>query len=340
MLEKPGISAVELFAQDFPDIDFVIDDLLPTGFCVLAGKSKSGKSWLVLNWAIAVASGKPALGCLPVAPGPVLYIANEDDPRRLKNRLCQILVNSEPPSELTFIPRNHWPLLDKRDEDELTGLDHVRMWLSSVKNPKLVIIDTLSASFSQDSRSRKKPLLKEDYDLVRPLMDLANSCQIALILVHHTRKQDAEDAMDLISGSTGFMAASDTAMVLKRKRGRNDAELHVATRQFEDPAPLSLQFSGGIWTVLSCQEGPRLSEHQSLIIKTLESVDGPLGPKELASATGIAEGTVGTLVRRLNERGDILNPERGKYTVKTVRNVSTDSLNRSHSDDYDKLTGG
>jgi RecA-family ATPase len=58
---------------------------LPEGLTLPAGKPKLGKSWLALSVAFAVAAGGVALGTYPVAQGEVLYLALEDNERRLQS---------------------------------------------------------------------------------------------------------------------------------------------------------------------------------------------------------------------------------------------------------------
>ena len=49
---------------------------------------KSCKTWLALEMAVAVASGRPCLGRFPVPrPGPVLLFGAEDAPHQLKGRI-------------------------------------------------------------------------------------------------------------------------------------------------------------------------------------------------------------------------------------------------------------
>lgn len=58
---------------------------------------------------------------------------------------------------------------------------------------------------------------------------------ICLMVVHHTRKQKADDAFDMISGTNGLMGATDGAFLLqKEKRTSNTATLEVSGRDQQD----------------------------------------------------------------------------------------------------------
>jgi RecA-family ATPase len=61
------------------------------GAAILAGRPKIGKSWLALDWSIAVARGGFCFGDIHCQEGDVLYLALEDNKRRLKFRLAKIL---------------------------------------------------------------------------------------------------------------------------------------------------------------------------------------------------------------------------------------------------------
>lgn len=74
-----------------------------------------------------------------------------------------------------------------------------------------------------------------DYEVVGKLKRLADDCGICLLLVHHTRKQQADDKFDMISGTNGLLGAADGAFLLqKEKRTDGSAILDVAGRDQQD----------------------------------------------------------------------------------------------------------
>jgi hypothetical protein len=79
----------------FPAIRWVIEDLVPGGLAILAAKPKLGKSWLMLDTAVAVAQGGEVLG-KTTAKGDVLYSALEDSLRRLKDRMKKVAPDGWP----------------------------------------------------------------------------------------------------------------------------------------------------------------------------------------------------------------------------------------------------
>ena len=67
------ITAKKLYDMKLPPIRFVVEGLLPQGLHVFAGPPKIGKSWLLMQLALAVASGKPFWG-LETEQGSVLSL--------------------------------------------------------------------------------------------------------------------------------------------------------------------------------------------------------------------------------------------------------------------------
>ena len=97
LMQHVGARSVEdLLKREFPPIKWAIPDIVPEGVTLLSAREKMGKSWLVLGWLLAVATGGKALGCKQVEQGAVLYLALEDSERRLKDRIKEILKELPP----------------------------------------------------------------------------------------------------------------------------------------------------------------------------------------------------------------------------------------------------
>ena len=96
----------------------------------------------------------------------------------------------------------------------------------------LIIIDTLQKvrEVGGDSYS-----YANDYEIITRLKQFADRYGICILLVHHTRKQTADDKFDMISGTTGLLGAADGAFLLqKEKRTSNAATLEVSGRDQQD----------------------------------------------------------------------------------------------------------
>ena len=97
------LTAAELLGLELPPIRWSVQGLIPEGVTLLAGKPKLGKSWMALGIAIAISTGGVAFGTRAVEEGDVLYMALEDNHRRLRKRLGK-LVTGEVPERLHSLP--------------------------------------------------------------------------------------------------------------------------------------------------------------------------------------------------------------------------------------------
>ena len=95
----------------------------------------------------------------------------------------------------------------------------------------MIIIDTLQKIREIDGQYS----YAKDYEVIGTLKRLADACGICLLLVHHTRKQQADDKFDMISGTNGLLGAADGAFLLhKEKRTAGCAILDVSGRDQQD----------------------------------------------------------------------------------------------------------
>lgn len=289
------VTARALMAMNFPEPKWVVPGILPEGTTILAGKPKMGKSWLALEVAVAVASGGVALGKERVEQGSVLYLALEDNLRRLQSRLTKLLRGGVAPNKLELI--TEWPRLDDG------GLAVLETWLTSHPDARLLILDTLEKV--RGKRAGKNPY-GEDYQAVEPLLSLAARRNVAVLIVHHLRKQGAEDPLDEVSGSTGLTGGVDGVLVLKRERGRADAYLHVTGRDIEDEQELALNWDKdtATWTIAGEAEEYRMSRERQEIVDCLHSIGGPAAPKEVSDALGKDHNSVKQLMWKMDKDAD------------------------------------
>jgi len=206
-----GTTGAQLLKRRIPQPREVVPGLLTVGTSLLCGKAKLGKSWMALELAVAVATGTKAMGSIPVGPKDALYLALEDNHRRLKSRLETVCHDRPPPERLHLFVE--WPRLD------CGGLEALQQWCT-VDRPetRLIIVDTLAKVRPLDAKST----YHNDYNLLSGLTQLAHKNKLSLVIVHHLIKRSNADWMDDIQGSVGLSAAVDTVMHLSRARGDGD----------------------------------------------------------------------------------------------------------------------
>ena len=304
---------------------WVIPDILPEGLLLLCGKPKLGKSWLGLGIALDTASGGYALGKKQVERGEVLYLALEDNERRLQSRVNVVLQSDR--YKDTGIPdgleiATEWPRIGEG------GIEQLEQWISEHPSARLIIVDTW-AKIAPKAQGRQQAQYTEDYDALAPLKKLADTHRIAIVAVHHLRKMGGEDILDQITGSTGLTGACDGFLVLKRERGRFDAELFVTGRDIQDEQTYKLSFDkvSAIWTLEgNAEELARGVVQQEILDLLRENPDG-LTVKEVAESLDNKNiYTTRTLLNRLVEQGKLEHPQnRYKCVVPVVSVVSGSS---------------
>ncbi|WP_137391676.1 AAA family ATPase [Rhodoligotrophos defluvii] len=300
-----GYTAHELQRKSFPPLRYVVPGYIVEGLTILAGRPKLGKSWMTLDWALSVACGGPAFGSVMCEEGDVLYAALEDNERRMQRRIEQMLPEGLYwPSRLTIT--HSLPRLDE------AGLAELETWRQSVDSPRLVAIDTFAKV--RPIRRSSDNAYDADYAVLVPLQEWAADNGIAVVIVHHQRKMDAEDPLDSVSGSTGLTGAADTTLVLSRKsdgvtlygRGRDIEEIETA---------MKLDQSRGQWLVLGNAEDVRRSDERKQLLAALQEAGGALGPRDLADVTGISYDNVRQTLVRMARAGEIEKTGRGKYVT-------------------------
>lgn len=297
-------TADELMRVEFPPQRWAVPGVIAEGSNLLAGPPKLGKSWLALNLGVAIASGGLALGKVPVDQGDVLYLALEDTGRRLQDRLRRVLHDDPAPPRLTL---ETWcqPLAEG-------GAAYVEEWLGWHPDARLVIVDVFSRVRGQVSERANR--YDADYAAMASLKDIADRCGVPFLVVHHTRKQAAEDFLDTVSGTHGLAGAADAVLVLARSRGSAEATLKVTGRDVEE-AEYALNFAAdiGTWQML---DGPASDYEQSnerrRILTAVRETPGA-GPKAIADASGVKYDVVKHLVRKMVDADQLDTDGDGHY---------------------------
>lgn len=216
------VSMTELFDNVYQSRPPIIDGLLCRGMYLFVGAPKMGKSFLMGQIAYHVSTGTPLWG-FHVRQGTVLYLALEDDFGRLQERLYRMFGTAENEKLFFSVAAKQ---LGKGLDEQLTR------FLREHPDTSLIIIDTLQKvrEVGGDNYS-----YANDYQIITRLKTFADAYGICLMVVHHTRKQKADDAFDMISGTNGLMGAADGAFLLqKEKRTSDAATLEVSGRDQQD----------------------------------------------------------------------------------------------------------
>ena len=229
------VNADNLLYTSLDETEFIIEDILPIGLHIFCGAPKVGKSWLMLDICIKVSKGEEIWN-LKTNKCDVLYLALEDTYQRLQKRLFKL--TNEIDSNF------HISIESNKIANGLTS--QLEQTLKKYPDIKLIVIDTLQKVRKQNNDIN----YSNDYTDISLLKQFADKNKIAVILVHHLRKQDDSDVFNRISGTTGIMGSSDTTFILEKKsRDDSVATLFVTGRDVEYQT-FTLRFEECRWNLL------------------------------------------------------------------------------------------
>jgi hypothetical protein len=329
---KPFVtSAANLRIKKFPPLRFIVEGFIVEGCTLLAGKPKLGKSWLMLDMALATSLGRYCLGNVKRDQGGVLYLALEDNERRLQKRIEKLLGASftEWPAGCLFA--TEWPRANEG------GIQDIQEWIKRTENPRLIVVDVL-AMFRPTTGSRET-LYEADYGAIKGLQALASEFHVAIVIVHHTRKSGSEaDPFEKVSGTLGLSGAADTTIVLDRdghgstlySRGRDIEEIEKAVTF--DPKTYR-------WTIIGEASEVRQTDERSAILGLLKEADEPMSPSDVANALGLRQNNVKQLLFKMAKAGEVVKPfGRGKYIHPDRTDLSAALKLRNHDNLDNQVT--
>ena len=287
------IDADTLQSTAYEPMSFLVDDLLPQGLHLLAGAPKIGKSWLALWLAVMVAKGDPIWG-MGVKQGTTLYLCLEDSTLRIQNRLFEI--TDDAPASVHFTTNSD--TLGKGLEEQLCA------FLAEHPDTVLVIIDTLQMIRGTGYDNT----YTNDYRDLSALKRIADAHGIVILLIHHLRKELADDVFSRISGTTAISGAVDSSFTLvEDKRGSGKAKLSCIGRDIEYRELTLERNAENVWELMSddCEQTEHPSERILFLLSELlrrqpeisapakallEKID-PAGTEGLLSLIHISEPT-------------------------------------------------
>lgn len=307
---KPSfITARDLCDMEFDPIKYIVPGYIAEGLTLFAGKPKLGKSWFCMEIGLAVADGGVCLGDVRCEQGDVLYLALEDNRRRLQSRIRKLwmleaMVHAPVPKALHLA--TEWPRANEG------GIKAIREWIDAHPRARLVIVDVL-AMFKATAKGKDQTLYEADYLAIKELQSLAMETGVAIVVVHHTRKSGAEaDPFEKVSGTLGLSGAADTTIILDRDhdgctlygRGRDIEEIETAVQFDKNTCK---------WRALGAAGEVRRTDERSVILDALKDADEEMTPSDIADATRMTNQNVRQLLVSMVKAGEVIKVKRGRY---------------------------
>lgn len=305
-------NAFDLGQTEFPAIKFIVPGYLPEGATILAGRPKLGKSWLALDLALAVSRGSSCLG-VECEQGDVLYLAMEDNKRRLQSRLQKL----SPAREIDPWPRSLELVTEWKRHDQ-GGVENIEAWAASKSAPRLVIVDVL-AQF-RGGRGNMETQYEADYAAVKSLQQVAGELQIAILIIHHVKKGVGEtDPFEKVSGTLGLTGAADTTIILDRDQ--SGCTLYCRGRDIQEyERAVTFDKFECRWVVQGEASEVRRTDERSTILDMLLDAGGPMTPSDISDATGMPRNNVKQLLFKMGKSGEVNKVGRGQYIHPEVDN--------------------
>ena len=327
MQKLQTVNADTLLYEPLEKPSFVVDGLIPTGLILFCGSQKIGKSWLMLKLCLCVSQGIP-LWDMPTREGNVLYLCLEDTFCRIQDRLFRL--TDEASGRLHFAVAS-----DKLSDGLIVQLED---YLKEYPDSRLIVIDTL-----QKVRTASKDnAYASDYGDISLIKDFADRHSLAVVVVHHIRKQNDSDVFNKVSGTTGLTGSADATFVLEQEsRASNAAKLYVTGR--DTPyQEFTLRFCDCSWELVE-RKGQEQLAKETMPDVLFRLVDFMQGREEwTGTATELLEqmGETGTppniMTKRLNEyRASFLNENNIRYGYHRKKGCREISLTRQTGDGDD-----
>jgi predicted transcriptional regulator len=308
--EHPTIGRVsDLMGEDLPPIQWIIPGLVSQGFGYLAAAPGTGKTWMLLQWALAVASGGYVFGHIQVEAAPVLFLALEDNKASLQERIRLLGCEHIPEGFYYSTMDAGWAPLD---DGGLHQLENAILATS----PALVIIDTLT-SISPDTKAGGNPY-RAEYQSYIPVRALAEKHECAIIGSWHFNKGVRgikREIMEMTSGTMGLPAVSVNRIGMVREADSNDARLKSHSKRGKE-ADLALRFDGqtGQWVLLGDTKEVQMSEQRRAVLDALEE-NGATTFRDLLAITEMEYNNLIQLVQTLKKQGVIVSESKGVYRL-------------------------
>jgi hypothetical protein len=247
--------------------------------------SKAGKSWLMNQLAVAVASGAIFLGKFQTERGNVLIVDNELHKSTLANRLPKVAAGMGVPWE---------EIADHIFVESLRGrlrdIHALAPYFNAIKPGKfsLIILDALYRLLPIGCDENSNADMAAVYN---SLDRYAQHVGAAIFIVHHGSKgnQSGKSVVDVGAGAGSQSRAADTHFVLRPHDEDNAVVVDAAVRSFPPIQPFCLRWAFPIWTLADDLDPTQLRESKRKKAAIAEPPPDPWTTGRFAAAFIVAE---------------------------------------------------
>jgi hypothetical protein len=239
------VSLADLVAR-YPDLRRpVIHGLLRQGETMnVISAPKIGKSWLVTDLALAVATGRPWLDTFACEAGDALIIDNELHGETSANRIPKVAAARQiglgDVGGHVFVQnlRGHWQDIFSLGP-YFRSLDPGRF--------RVIILDAMYRFMPKEMDENDNGTMANVYNAIDRYADLLGCC---FVLIHHTSKgnQSGKAITDVGAGAGSQSRATDTHLILRPHEEDDVVVLEAAVRSWPPVLPRCLRWAFPVWT--------------------------------------------------------------------------------------------
>jgi len=204
---------------------------------------KAGKSWLVTDLAMAVATGRKWLNIYDTQPGDVLILDNELHGETSASRLPQVA--SARRIDLSLIADT---VFVDNMRGKLRDVLNLRPYFTRIEPGrfKVVVLDAFYRFMPADTDENDNGMMAQVYNAID---SYAHDMKAAFVLVHHTTKggQAGKAVTDVGAGAGAQSRASDAHLVLREHAETDVMVLDAAVRSWPPIEPICLRREFPVW---------------------------------------------------------------------------------------------
>jgi AAA domain len=279
---------------------------------ILGGEPKCCKSFLALDLAVSVASGAAALRQFPVRrSGPVLLFPAEDSLPVVRRRLEGIAAAAQVPFASLPVQVITAPSLRLDLATDRERLAHT----VQQQRPVLLILDPLIRLHRVDENDATQIAALLSY-----LRELQRKFQLAVMLVHHARKDSQSSRPgQALRGSSELHGWGDSNLYMRRKGSQLTLSTEHRAAPSRDHIPLQLAQSGSVValkvvdrSLVEPEAAPTPTER---VRQALTQLQEPIPVQQLQKLCGIRTAKVCSALAELAAQGEVIRDARG-YQLK------------------------
>jgi hypothetical protein len=285
---------------------------------ILGGEPKCCKSFLALDLAVSVASGAAALRQFPVRrSGPVLLFPAEDSLAVVRQRLEGIAAAAQVPFASLPVQVITAPSLRLDMATDRERLAHT----VQQQRPILLILDPLIRLHRVDENDATQIAA-----LLSFLRELQRKFQLAVMLVHHARKDSQSSRPgQALRGSSELHGWGDSNLYMRRKGSQLTLSTEHRAAASTDHIPLQLAEAGSVVALQvldrsSVEPDAPLTPTQR-VRQALAQVREPIPVQQLQKLCGIRTAKICSALTELSNSGEVVRDARG-YQLKLPLPVS------------------